>query len=75
MREVLMAQDNVLISFVEALLADAGIEFAILDRNLHSMQLAPGWAPQRVMVKEEQWAQARRILLDADLGAYLAKET
>jgi hypothetical protein len=74
MREVLLAQDSVLISFVEALLRDAGINFAVLDRNLHSMHIAPGWAPQRVMVDSEDWDQARRLLLDADLGAFLTKE-
>ncbi len=75
MREVLLAQDSVLISFVEALLRDAGIEFAVLDRNLHSMHIAPGWAPQRVMVKDEQWQRARQVLLDAELGAFLTKDT
>lgn len=74
MREVLLAQDSVLISFVEALLRDAGIEFAVLDRNLHSMHIAPGWAPQRVMVREEQWNRARQVLIDAELGAYLSKD-
>lgn len=74
MREVLLAQDSVLVSYVEALLRDAGIEFAVLDRNLHSMHLAPGWAPQRVMVDGADWERARRVLSDADLGAYLSKE-
>jgi hypothetical protein len=74
MREVLLAQDSVLITFVEALLRDANIEFAVLDRNLHSMHIAPGWAPQRVMVNSEQWEQARQLLLDAELGPYLTKE-
>jgi hypothetical protein len=75
MREVLLAQDSVLVSYVEALLRDAGIEFTVLDRNLHSMHLAPGWAPQRVMVDAEHWQQARRVLLAAELGAYLTEET
>lgn len=74
MREVLLAQDSVLISYVEALLRDAGIEFAVLDRNLHSMHIAPGWAPQRVMVPAEQWIQARRVLEGADLGRFLTKD-
>ncbi|MDO9382473.1 MAG: DUF2007 domain-containing protein [Hyphomicrobiaceae bacterium] len=74
MREVLLAQDSVLITFVEALLRDANIEFAVLDRNLHSMHIAPGWAPQRVMVNTEQWERARQVLLDAELGPYLTKE-
>lgn len=74
MREVLLAQDSVLVSFVEALLRDAGIEFAVLDRNLHSMQLAPGWAPQRIMVDPEHYAQARRVLSDANLQAFLSKD-
>ena len=74
MREVLLAQDSVLVSFVEALLRDASIEFAVLDRNLHSIHLAPGNTPQRVTVDPAQWARARKILLDADLGAYLVED-
>lgn len=75
MREVLLAQDAVLLSFVEALLRDAGIGFTVLDRNLHATQLAPGWAPQRVMVETHQWHRAHELLRDAGLGAFLAKET
>lgn len=72
MREVLLAQDEVLVSFVEALLTDAGVGFAVLDRNMHALQITPG-APQRVMVAEEQWQRARQILHDAGLGPYLAR--
>lgn len=74
MREVLLAQDSVLVTFVEALLRDAGVDFAVLDRNLHSMHIAPGWAPQRVMVAPEHFEKARRVLIDAELQAFLTKD-
>lgn len=74
MREILLAQDSVLVSFVEALLRDAGVEFAVLDRNLHSMHIAPGWAPQRVMVSSDHFDRARRVLIDAELQAFLTKD-
>jgi hypothetical protein len=73
MREVLLAQDGVLVSYVEALLRDAGIEFAVLDRNLHSMQIVPGWMPHRVMVRADQSQRAQQILRDAGLQDYLTE--
>jgi hypothetical protein len=74
MREVLTAHDNVLVSFVEALLREAHVDFVVLDRHLATTQLLAGSVPQRVMVHPAQWQRARDILRDAGLAEHLADE-
>ena len=50
MRELVLTDDAVLVSFLETLLKDAGIEVHVFDRNLNALNGAVGRAPQRVMV-------------------------
>lgn len=69
-----MAHDAVLVSFVEALLRDARVDFTVLDRNLAATHLFTGLLPQRVMVPPEQWQRAYRILHDAGLAEHLVSE-
>jgi hypothetical protein len=74
MRELIRTNDTVLLSFVEALLRDAGIEAMIADHNMSVIEGSLGILPRRVMVGSEDWQQARRILVDAGLGASLGPE-
>ncbi len=74
MRLVLMAHDVVLVSFVEALLRDAHVDFVVLDRHLATTQLLTGSVPQRVMVHPGQWHRARGILQDAGLAEHLVED-
>lgn len=74
MREVLLAHDSVLVSYVEALLREARIEFAVLDRHLATTHLLTGSVPQRVMVHPAQWHRARDILQSAGLGEHLVDD-
>lgn len=67
MKELLRSNDAVLLSFVEALLGEARIEHAVLDRNMSIVEGSIGILPRRVLVAEDQWLQARRILQDAGL--------
>lgn len=67
MKEVLRSNDVVLISFVECLLRDAGIDCAILDQHMSVLEGSIGILPRRVMVESESHAQARRILKEAGL--------
>jgi hypothetical protein len=65
MRELLRTNDPVLISWLQALLADAGIEAVVLDHHTSVVEGSIGAIPRRVMVLEEDHAAARRIVLDA----------
>lgn len=68
MKELFRSNDAVLLSFVEALLSDAGIAHAILDGNMSIVEGSLGILPRRLLVSEDDWRQAIRILEDAELG-------
>lgn len=74
MRELMQTNDTVLLSYVEALLRDAGIHATVADRNMSVIEGSLGILPRRVLVGSDDWRQARRILTDAGLGEVLASE-
>jgi hypothetical protein len=63
MRELLRSADPVRLSFLEALLAGAGIEALVLDRAVSAVYGAA--LDQRLVVEDEDYAQARRLLIEA----------
>jgi hypothetical protein len=71
MRELILTNDLVLISYVEALLADQGIEAIVFDRNMSLMEGSIGAFPRRLVVSDDVWDRARRILKDAGLGEWV----
>jgi hypothetical protein len=71
MRELILTNDAVLISYVEALLADQGIEAVVFDRNMSLMEGSIGAFPRRLVVPEDTWTRASRILNDAGLGEWV----
>ncbi len=72
MIELFRSNDPVVISFVEALLKEAGIEHATLDQNMSVMEGSLGILPRRMLVARRQHESARRILVDAGLGRELS---
>jgi hypothetical protein len=72
MVELLRSNDAVLISFAEALLKDAGIDHAVVDRNMSIIEGSLGILPRRMLVESSRHAEARRILIEAGLGAELS---
>ncbi|RUO97348.1 DUF2007 domain-containing protein [Hyphomicrobium sp.] len=71
MRELILTNDAVLLSYVEALLADQGIEAVVFDRNMSLMEGSIGAFPRRLVVAQETWHRASRILVDAGLGEWV----
>ena len=69
MDELLRTNDIVLISFVEALLRDAGIEHMVVDQNMSVIEGSLGVLPRRVLVASDKATAARRLLDDAGVGA------
>ncbi len=67
MEELLKTNDPVLLSFVEALLAEAGIDHFVADRNMSIMEGSIGILPRRVLVPRESAAAARALLRDAEI--------
>ncbi|HVZ13247.1 MAG TPA: DUF2007 domain-containing protein [Bauldia sp.] len=73
MEELLRTNDLVLISFVDALLREAGIDAWVADQNMSIVEGSLGVLQRRVMVPADRLDQARRLLREAGVGGELAK--
>ena len=67
MEELLRTNDAVLISFVEALLKEAGIPSQVFDRNMSILEGSIGILPRRVLVPAGREEEARALLTDAGI--------
>jgi hypothetical protein len=65
MRVVISTNDHVRLSFLVALLADAGIASVLLDSHISAIEGSIGVFPRRLAVAEDDEARARRILREA----------
>jgi hypothetical protein len=73
MRELIVTNDPVLISYTEALLKDQGIEEVVFDRNVSLMEGSIGAFPRRLVVPDELWGKAVDILKAAGLGEWVVR--
>jgi len=69
MRELLRTRDPVRLSFLLALLADAGIEAVVLDAHVSAVEAGISGFPRRLAVAENDWSHARRVLDEAGEAA------
>ena len=74
MIELLRTNDAVLISFVEALLRDAELNFFVADGNMSVVEGSLGILPRRVMVAEDDIEAARRLLADAGIAGEITEK-
>jgi len=74
LRELIRANDPVLVSAVGALLDGAGIRYMVLDQNMSVIEGSLGILPRRIMVSDEDTQAARSVLIDAGLGHELRPE-
>jgi hypothetical protein len=65
MRVIVTSNDLIRLSFLTALLSDAGIDAVLLDSHTSILEGSAGAIPRRLVVSEEDFAQARRVLRDA----------
>lgn len=65
MKELLRANDPVRLSFLIALLRDAGIEAFVLDGHMSVLEGSANAIPRRLMVAAADHAAARRVLEEA----------
>jgi hypothetical protein len=65
MRVVATTNDPVRLSFLMALLADAGIESVLLDQHMSAVEGSIGAIPRRLMVAEADYSRAQRVLTEA----------
>lgn len=65
MRAIATSNDPVRLSFLTALLADAGIESILLDQHAAVIEGSAGAIQRRLMVADTDWARAKRVLEQA----------
>jgi hypothetical protein len=70
MRAVLTTNDAVLLDFARVLLVDTGIAAAVFDSHMSIMDGSLGVLPRRLMVPDDDFDEAERVLREA-----LPKET
>jgi hypothetical protein len=68
LRELIRANDAVLVSAVGALLDGAGIRYLVLDQNMSVIEGSLGILPRRILVDDDDAMQARRVMIDAGLA-------
>jgi hypothetical protein len=71
MLEVLRSNDFVIISFAQAVLRNAGIGYFVADQHISAAEGTIGAFPRRLLVAAEDAMQARRVLGEAGLQAWL----
>ena len=65
MRELLRTNDPVTLSWIQALLGEAGIGCVVLDSHTSVIEGSIGAIARRIMVAEEEFARARALLAEA----------
>ncbi|MGG5809121.1 DUF2007 domain-containing protein [Falsiroseomonas sp. CW058] len=65
MQVLLATSDPVRLSFLAALLRDAGLSPVVLDGHISALEGGIGAFPRRLAVPSDEAAQARRVLRDA----------
>lgn len=71
MNELIRTNDPALISFVEALLKEAGLRYLIADTHMSALDGSIGALPRRILVDAARESEARRLLADAALASEL----
>lgn len=71
MKEIVRTNDPALISWLQALLRDAGIEAVLFDSHTSILEGSAGAIPRRLMVADDDYAAARKALEQAGEGAHL----
>lgn len=74
MRVIVRVNDPVLISFVDALFREAGIGAYVADAHMSVMEGSIGALPRRVLVTDDDWPRAAKLLEEADLGQWIVRD-
>lgn len=68
MKELLRSNDPTVIAYATALLEGEGIEPFQMDVHMSVLEGSIGILPRRLMVRDDDLTQARRILRDNDIA-------
>jgi len=62
LRELLRTNNTVTLSWLQALLAEAGITAVVLDQHTSILEGSIGAIPRRLAVSEQDYERARRLI-------------
>ncbi|MEZ5774266.1 MAG: DUF2007 domain-containing protein [Hyphomicrobiaceae bacterium] len=65
MRELIRTNDAVLVSLIEAVLSEAGLVSFVADGHMSVLEGSLGILPRRVLVADDEWDEARRLVVEA----------
>ena len=68
MKELLRTNDPVLLTWLAALLRDQGVESVVFDTHTSVLEGSANAIPRRMMVIDDDYDAARRILIEAGEG-------
>jgi hypothetical protein len=74
MRELVRTNDAVLITAIEALLNGAQIKHLVVDRNMSVLEGSIGIFPRRILVDEDQFDAAQRLLEEAGFADEIRRD-
>ena len=66
--------DAVVLSFAETVLREAGIASMLADQHISVIEGSIGAFPRRLLVGNDDWHAACRVLEEAGLDAWLIRE-
>ena len=70
MRELLRTNDLVRLSFLRAVLSEAGIATVVLDQHMSVLEGSAAAIPRRLMVADEDERAARALVEAAEPGSF-----
>ena len=73
MKELVRTNDPVLLSWLQALLTDAGIGSNIFDMHTSILEGSAGAIPRRLVVAELDFRAAKNVLIEAGEGKHLGR--
>ena len=73
MKELLRTNDMVLVSYIEVLLREQGIEPMVLDTNASVLEGSIGILPRRIAVVDDDYDRARTALYMGGLSEELGE--
>ena len=74
MADLVRTNNPGIISVIEGLLSSAEIPYRVSDRNMSIIEGSIGAIQIRISVPDEDEAEARELLTEAELGAWLRPE-
>ena len=70
MRELFRTNDPTAIACAEALLEGEGLACFVMDVHMSSLEGSIGVLPRRIMVADDEFARARKVLEDNSLDLF-----